>query len=818
LEVVPTQLDFFARLAGPNPPSQILSIRNTGTGTLNWQTIEICDWLEVVPISGQSSGQVNEVAVSVDANGLTWGRYSCELWIVDPCALNSPQSVPVNLVVEGPIIDLSPSSFQFLVPHGAPNPNEQILGIGNAGGGTLNWQITEDCPWLEVTPGAGQASSGAVSEVTLGVDVTGLAAGPYYCELTISDPNAQNSPQTVPVALVITVSGILHVPLHYPTIQAAINAAADGDHVVLAEGSYTGAGNKNLGFGGKAITVRSTDPEDPAVVAATVIDCQDSGRGFNFQSGEDANSVVSGLTITGGMIVSSNWGGGGIMCGQSSSPTIENCVISNNQVQGPSLDRGVGGGVSCDSDSNPIIRNCKIIDNQARGGDGYVTGYPDEHPGGPGLGAGVCSLRGSNPLIINCLILQNHVYGGTGGDAECVPFPPRYPCDLCFPGTVGGDGAGGGVYAGDGGSATIVNCVIAENGATGGDGGARHEDGCGGGPGGPAFGGGIAGDSATIEHCTIVANWVSAGLAGGGAADGEVMGSGIKATTLNMRDSIVWDNNGAEQISSTSSNVTYCDVQGGWPGTGNIDADPRFVSGPEGDYYLSQTAAGQAVDSPCVDAGSDTAVRLGLDQCTTRTDGAGDEGIADMGYHYGNCGRALPAGDIDEDGDVDGDDYALFAAGWYCREPNMMAKGTAVVDGNLSEWNEDFGWIELDKVYLGSPNDVCQAKCAVLWDPNTDKIYAAVVVQDGNHVFSDEYVSWDASDRIEIYTQGDAEGGTGWYGIYDAAQHYMVGPNTAGGAWATWALGDPIDPNVGLEYAVSVVGNQIRYEVGIPQF
>ncbi|MHC4866558.1 MAG: hypothetical protein ACYTEX_20980, partial [Planctomycetota bacterium] len=42
--------------------------------------------------------------------------------------------------------------------------------------------------------------------------------------------------------------------------------------------------------------------------------------------------------------------------------------------------------------------------------------------------------------------------------------------------------------------------------------------------------------------------------------------------------------------------------------------------------------------------------------------------------------------------------------------------------------------------------------------------------------------------------------------------------NTAGRAWATWALGDPIDPNVGLEYAVSVVGNQIRYEVGIPQF
>lgn len=68
----------------------------------------------------------------------------------------------------------------------------------------------------------------------------------------------------------------------YGTIQEGINAAVNGDTVVIAPGTYTGSSNKNLDFGGRAITVRSTDPNDASVVAATIIDCQYSGRGFFF--------------------------------------------------------------------------------------------------------------------------------------------------------------------------------------------------------------------------------------------------------------------------------------------------------------------------------------------------------------------------------------------------------------------------------------------------------------------------------------------------------------------------------------------------------
>ena len=120
---------------------------------------------------------------------------------------------------------------------------------------------------------------------------------------------------------------------------------------------------------------------------------------------------------------------------------------------------------------------------------------------------------------------------------------------------------------------------------------------------------------------------------------------------LTITNSILWDNAaiiGPElYVISTSYpsiiTVSYSDIMGGqsscyvdpgctlnW-GAGMIDADPLFVTGPQGDYYLSQIAAGQAQDSPCVDTGDPASTMI---IGTTRTDEIQDSGVVDMGFHY----------------------------------------------------------------------------------------------------------------------------------------------------------------------------------------
>src|ERR1035437_8932496 len=72
------------------------------------------------------------------------------------------------------------------------------------------------------------------------------------------------------------------------SIQAAINAAANGDVVVVAEGTY----KERIDFKGKAITVRSTDPTNKAVVKATIINGNKQGSVVTFDPDETAACVL----------------------------------------------------------------------------------------------------------------------------------------------------------------------------------------------------------------------------------------------------------------------------------------------------------------------------------------------------------------------------------------------------------------------------------------------------------------------------------------------------------------------------------------------
>jgi len=283
---------------------------------------------------------------------------------------------------------------------------------------------------------------------------------------------------------------------NYPTIQSAIDACSNGDVVILSLGSYTGDGNRDLDFDGKAITVRGTDPNDPNVVAGTVIDCQgtegDPHRGFRFTSGEDANSVVAGVTIKKGYGPQETLAaltisvGGAVYCSDAS-PTITHCTFADN------LADDYGGAICCTrQDANfpptaPTLTNCNFADNEGGAGGALYCEFSEVTVDGCGFtgnaslthGGAVCCLYGA-VSISNSVLSGNTslTYGGAvhslrgatiadatlSGNSSAVggAICDAWSITRC---TIAGNAAtskGGGIYCGYG-NPKITACTITNN-------------------------------------------------------------------------------------------------------------------------------------------------------------------------------------------------------------------------------------------------------------------------------------------------------------------------------------------------------------------
>ena len=118
------------------------------------------------------------------------------------------------------------------------------------------------------------ATPAALAQTTWYVD-DNAPADPGPGDPTISDPAEDGSAEHP-----------------FDAIQEGIDAAVDGDTVLVQDGTYAGAGNKDLDYGGKAITVRSANGPETCV-----IDCENDGRGVYFDGGETAASILEGVTI-----------------------------------------------------------------------------------------------------------------------------------------------------------------------------------------------------------------------------------------------------------------------------------------------------------------------------------------------------------------------------------------------------------------------------------------------------------------------------------------------------------------------------------------
>ena len=196
----------------------------------------------------------------------------------------------------------------------------------------------------------------------------------------------------------------------FDMIQEAIDVSMEGLGIIVLGGVYY----ENIDFGGHNIALGSADPNDPNVVANTIIDGSRIDAVVTFASGETANCLLTGFTIKGGNAEF----GGGIYC-YYSSPTISKCVISGNWAN-------FGGGIY-GHNAGPTLTNCVLSGNWAifygggvynMDGNGIVALANCTLSGNSADNGGGIHSQNSDLLLTDSIIWGNNDHGGTDESAQ----------------------------------------------------------------------------------------------------------------------------------------------------------------------------------------------------------------------------------------------------------------------------------------------------------------------------------------------------------------------------------------------------------------
>jgi predicted outer membrane repeat protein len=363
----------------------------------------------------------------------------------------------------------------------------------------------------------------------------------------------------------------------FPTIQAAIDAAVNGDAIELADGTFRGDGNRDLDYHGKTITVRSQGG-DPA---SCIIDCEGSleepHRGLRFHSGEGPGASLRGVTISGGYAyLPPMFDGGAVHC-VSASPTFFDCVFSDNYADNE-------GGALYASGGSPVLDHCVFSANSAL-----------SYGGGALLGGGYAE-------VIECSFLNNRAHYSHGGGVQC--FNSHAQISRCsFVGNWGQDAGG---LECSGGAVSVDHCTFQDNVAAGYGGAVQFRAGT------PSLsacifvgndadiGGGLSCfyyTQATVTGCTFYGN----------NGDQESIVHAEDNAHLSLENTIVAfgiDAIGVRCTPPGTISLICCDIYGNEMGdwvehiadqlgvNGNICEDPLFCGPQAGDLGL-------ASDSPC---------------------------------------------------------------------------------------------------------------------------------------------------------------------------------------------------------------------------
>jgi len=334
--------------------------------------------------------------------------------------------------------------------------------------------------------------------------------------------------------------------------------------------------NTATAFGGGIFSYVSTT----TMTSVTITGNQNQGNG---QGGgimlANSRGTFDNMTITNNTAVGAH--GGGIWTNNSGGPdsyggwTMTNSTISGNASE------MFAGGIMC-AWSHPTLINCTITGNTAWWG-----------------GGGIFGLEGGFTLK-ESIVSNNFSFGSGGGINVWGPIDGNdgVVIEDCIVSGNETDSNGGGIVLDEDVDAIVTRTSVVDNYASGNNGGIF-----------------VLNTNAIINNVTVSRN-----------ASGEGGGVGITNANVDIANSIVWENTGNEIQGSAT--ITYSDIEGGYGGEGNIDADPLFMDANNGDYTL------QAPDSPCINAG------------TADLDGDGTEDITDYNGSAPDMGAfesSLPA-------------------------------------------------------------------------------------------------------------------------------------------------------------------------------
>lgn len=372
----------------------------------------------------------------------------------------------------------------------------------------------------------------------------------------------------------------------FPTIQDAIHAAAEGDTIELANGTFTGDGNWDMDYLGKAVTVRSQGAHRSSCVIDGGGSMDVPHRGFRFHSGEGPESVLRGIVIMGCVADS----GAGILC-EDSSPTLLDLSITEN------FAFFWGGGMYCRT-SSPALAEISFLGNSAEYHGGGMSCRYGSSPGltdvlfhgnramswaWGGIGGGLCSWD-SSPTLTRVTFRENAA-GVSGGGMACGESSPV----LTDVGFYDNEAApfwgtrGGGLYCLQS-SPSLAGVTLAGNTAA-------------------ADGGGIycGASTGTLSSVTLYGNGAEKG---GGI-------SCLGSSYLSLEKVIIAMSPGGEAFycdRSSSASLVCCDLYGNAGGdwlmcigsqfgmNGNISEDPLFCDPGNGDLHLE-------AGSPCAPGG-----------------------------------------------------------------------------------------------------------------------------------------------------------------------------------------------------------------------